>query len=253
METNPKIPDDELLEALNEEGEPILAHPELAPDISIKNEFLRKSLHLCSLSIPIIYYFIQRKVALEILIPLLVMSVFIDVGRHYIPGLKKVVNKAFYKILRPHERTNTRILLSGATYVLISATLCVLIFPKLITITAFAILIISDASSAIFGKMWGRYPFLDKSREGTIAFVLTAWLVVLVVPKAEGLWIEYVIGGIAAVVGAIVEAASVRLRTDDNLSIPISVGVVMWGFYYLLLKIDPAQYHSLWTALMNFD
>jgi dolichol kinase len=101
--------------------------------------------------------------------------------------------------------------------------------------------------------MWGRHKFLDKSREGTIAFVLTAWMVVLAVPKAEGLWIEYVIGAFAAVIGALFEAASVRLRLDDNLAIPLSVGGVMWLCYYLLQRFDPAQYHSLWVALMAFD
>ena len=41
---------------------------------------------------------------------------------------------------------------------------------------------------------------------------------------------EYVIGFIAAFVGAIVENISYGLA-DDNLSIPISVGLTMWALY----------------------
>ena len=227
--------------------------PRRPRDISLRQEFVRKGIHLGSLSIPVIYYFIPRVRALEILVPLLLFSVFVDVGRHYIPWLKKIVNLVFYRILRPHERDESRILLSGATWVLISASLCVFIFPKLITILAFSILIVSDASSAILGKMYGRHPFLDKSREGTIAFVLTAWIVVLATPKALGLSIEYLIGAIAAFAGGIVEAASVRLRFDDNLSVPITIGFLSWCGYYLLQRFDPTHYAALWQALMHFD
>ncbi len=230
----------------------ILGDPLPDKDISVKDELVRKGIHLASLSIPVVYYFIPRQTTLEFLVPFLIFSVFVDVGRHYMPWLKRIVNKVFFRLLRPHERDDSKMLLSGATYVLISAALCVFIFPKLITVTAFSILIISDASSAIFGKMWGKHPFLDKSREGTMAFVVTAWIVVALAPKAVGTGVEYAIGAIAAVAGAVVEAASVRLRFDDNLSVPISVGFTMWGLYYLLDRVDPMHFHSLWLALMNF-
>jgi dolichol kinase len=136
--------------------------------------------------------------------------------------------------------------------VLISAALSIFIFPKLIAITAFSVLIVSDASSALIGRMYGKHSFIDKSAEGTLAFILSGWIVVLIVPKAGFGWIEFVIGAIAVVLGGIVEASSVRLRFDDNLAVPATVGFTMWGCYYLLDMIDPYRFHALFDAIMRF-
>ena len=217
----------------------------------MSGEYRRKALHLVSLSIPIVYYYITRSLAIGILIPLTAFSIFIDIGRHYIPAIGILVTKLFDPILREHERGGKRMLLSGATWVFISALLCVLVFPKIITVTAFAILIVSDASSALIGRAYGKHKFLDKSLEGSIAFVISAWCVVLASPKIGYLPAEYFIGVIAAVIGGIVEAASVRLRLDDNLSVPASIGIVMWAFYYCLTLIDPSRYDSIYAALLK--
>ena len=42
-----------------------------------------------------------------------------------------------------------------------------------------------------------------------------------------------VIGIIAAAVGAITESLSSTI--DDNIAVPLSIGCVMWGMYFLLL------------------
>ncbi len=219
--------------------------------ISFSNELVRKTIHMGSLSIPIIYYYIHKAIALEILLPLTIFSVVIDVGRHYVPAIQSAVSKAFDKILRPHERHPG--LLSGATYVFISALFCVAVFPKLITVTAFSILIVSDSSSAIFGRAFGKHKFFDKSLEGTIAFVLTAWVVILLTPKAGPVGIEYAIGAIAAIVGGIAEAASVSLHLDDNFSIPVSIGGTMWALYWLMSMLDPAAYGNLYRTLLSIS
>jgi dolichol kinase len=222
-----------------------------ARQITFSSEIVRKTIHLGSLSIPIIYYYVTRETALWILIPLTVISTIADFGRHYVPAINRLVAKVFDNIIRPHERESG--LLSGATYVLISALICVLIFPKLITITAFSILIVSDASSALIGRSFGKHKFLDKSLEGTLAFVVSAWLVIFVTPKASHNILEYGIAAFAAVVGGIAEAASARTRLDDNLSVPLSVGVVMWVLYYLIEKVDPQHYAALYQAMMRFS
>ncbi len=219
--------------------------------ISFSNELVRKGIHLVSLSIPIGYYFIHRSVALEILIPLTIFSIVIDVGRFNVPAIQRFVQQFFDRILRPHERRPG--LLSGATYVFISALFCVFVFPKLITVTAFSILIVSDGSSAIFGRAFGKHRFLDKSLEGTIAFILSAWIVIFITPKAGPAPVEYAIAAFAAIVGGIAEAASVTLHLDDNFSVPVSIGFTMWGLYFLLSRIDPASYGALYRALLHIS
>ena len=117
---------------------------------------------------------------------------------------------------------------------LISALICVLLFPKIIFVTAFSILIISDSLAALIGRKFGRHKFLSKSLEGTLAFFLSGSVVVLLSPKIEDTLIEFLIGIFAVAIGAIVENISFGWM-DDNLSVPISIGLTMWGLYLLFL------------------
>lgn len=220
--------------------------------ISFSGELIRKTIHLGSLSIPVVYNMVPKSVALWILFPLLAFSLFVDIGRYYLPWLRRIVDKVFDRILRPHERVSKQILLSGATYVLISAVICVILFPKLITVTAFAVLILADASSALIGRAFGKHKFFDKSLEGSLAFVGSAWIVILLTPKAGPMPVEYLIGAIASLVGAVAEAASVTLHFDDNLSVPLTVGGTIWLLYYLLAIYDPA-YQTLYNAMLAYS
>lgn len=217
--------------------------------IPMTGEFTRKIIHISSLIIPIGYYYLSYATALWILIPFTAFAFIMDYGRHFIPPLNRFVNWAFGSILREHEKDNSRKLLSGGSYVLISACICIVAFPKVIAITAFSILIISDTASALFGRRFGKHRFLDKSLEGTIAFILSAWVVVLFSPKVSGNLQEYLLGFTAAVIGGIFEAWSVSLKLDDNFSVPLSIGIFMWLGYYLLSLIEPSVFAPIFRAL----
>jgi dolichol kinase len=199
-----------------------------------RDEVVRKLIHLCSLSIPIIYYFIQQETAIIILGILAFFAIVLDLSRYFSPSVGKVFYKIFGFLLRKHELDEKKKNLNGATYVLISAFLCVVIFPKVLFITGFSILIISDSLAALVGRKFGRHKFLSKSLEGTLAFFVSASIVVFFTPKIKGDFDEYLIGIIAAAVGAIVENVSFGFA-DDNLSIPISIGLTMWILYILIL------------------
>ncbi|HTY12085.1 MAG TPA: SEC59/DGK1/VTE5 family protein [Bacteroidota bacterium] len=200
-------------------------------NIDYRAEVIRKSIHLCSLSIPIIYYFISREQALMLLVPITAAFLLVDLLRHFNPSTAKIFYRVFGWLLRSHEHGGKSKRLNGATHVLISATLCVLVFPKLITITAFAVLIISDSAAALVGRRFGRRKFLHKSVEGSAAFFISALFVIAATPKISAGAGEYGIAIAAAAIGTVVEASSIGI--DDNLSIPISVGTVMWILYDL--------------------
>ena len=202
--------------------------------IQYRDELFRKSIHLFSLSIPIVYYFITTEAAALILGVLAVSALIIDLGRYLHPETGKIFYKIFGFLLREHELDHNKKNLNGATYVLISALISVLIFPKVIFISAFSILIISDSLAALIGRKFGKRKFLSKSFEGTLTFFVSACIVILFTPKVGGFFEEYMIGFIAAFVGAIVENISFKL-VDDNLSIPLSVGFTMWGLYLALM------------------
>ena len=65
-------------------------------NIDYKAEVIRKSIHLCSLSIPIIYYFISRDQALMLLVPITLAFLFVDLLRYFHSSTAKI----FYSDVR---------------------------------------------------------------------------------------------------------------------------------------------------------
>lgn len=197
-------------------------------NISYKQEILRKAIHLISLNIPIIYIFVSRNTALLILFPMAFTAVLIDILSKYDNFVRKFLYLYFSQMLRSHEKNRNPFILNGASWVLIAAFTTVLLFPKVIAIISFMILIISDIAAALIGRRFGKHKILDKSLEGTSAFIISGWIVVWIIGiifQAD-LWF-YIAGYTGALVGGIIELLSSKLNIDDNLSIPISVGITM--------------------------
>jgi dolichol kinase len=215
-------------------------------EISYKQEVVRKSIHMVSLSIPIVYSFITKELALSILIPMTILSIIIDFASRKKSKFREFFHKIFGKILRPHEFYDV-FTLNGATWVLISAVVCIIIFPKTFVVTGFSILIISDISSALIGRKFGKHPlFVRKSWEGTSAFWISAILVIIVIGNLlSAPWTFYFFGVIAAFVGGIAEAASTMLKMDDNLSIPLSIGIVLWAGEFISVNYFHLSYINL--------
>ncbi len=203
-------------------------------EIGYTAELVRKSIHLCSLAIPVVYYFIPKSTALEILLPMTAAFLVVDVLRYFHAPTAALFYRIFRKILRPHEVNERVKTLNGATYMLISATICVLLFPKIIVVTSFAILIVSDTSAALIGRRYGRHKFYHKSLEGSTAFFITAVLVVLCTPKLDYLPAEYLIGVAGGFIGMLAEVASFNI-IDDNIAIPVASGAAMWLLYRIAL------------------
>jgi len=205
------------------------------PDVEreYRGELIRKGIHLSSLLIPVGYSFLDRGTMLWILTPVTAVFLLTDLARLYVPSFRAWYHRLFGWLMRHHEKGSGSRHLNGASYVLLSACLCVLVFPRVIAITAFTILIVSDTVAALIGRKFGRHRFLAKTREGATGFLLSALLVVILVPKAGAGGTEYFIGGIGAVTGTVVE--SLPVNVDDNLSIPLTIGGIMWILYALLL------------------
>jgi len=206
----------------------------LSATIDYKTELYRKSIHLLSLSIPIGYFFLSKEIALSLLLPLTIIFLVVDTSKFIYPRFYNSISKLFSFMLREHEKNIKKKTLNGASWVLISATLTLLVFPKIIFISAFSILIISDISAALIGRKFGKHKFLFKSLEGSLAFFFSAIIVVLIAPKVDNLLIEYLIGFAGAFVGMFAENLSYGWA-DDNLTIPFSVGGLMWLLYSLVL------------------
>ena len=210
-----------------------LTNLDLAATIEYKHEVVRKAIHLfLFLSLLFIFSFLSQ-FAICLLVPITAAFISVDMARYYIPSIATVVLPLVWLASTAARNRCQEKRLNGASNVLVSSLLCVLLFPKIIAINAITILIISDTTSALVGRRFGRHRFLAKSLEGSLAFFISAVLVILVAPKIDRLPMEYVIGFIAAAIGTVVEALPIKI--DDNLTIPISVGFSLWGFYAWLL------------------
>ena len=201
--------------------------------VDLQKELIRKGIHLCSLSIPIVGYYISRETALLIFIPMAIIALLLDYFRYKSEVIAKVFYFIFGKILRKHE-VGSKKTLTGGTYVLLSAALCVFLFPKVLFVMGFSILIISDTIAALIGKTIGKHKINGKTFEGSFSFFVSALLVILLTPKITYSGTEYMIGFIGAFIGTVVELFSFDLL-DDNFSIPLSVGGVMWLLYIWIL------------------
>jgi dolichol kinase len=212
---------------------PSAAEAQSSETVSFKSELFRKGIHMTSLSIPVAYSMISKDLALLILIPMTAAFLIADVLRTFHEPSFRLYERIFGHMLRAHEKTPDKKTLNGATWVLISATFCVLVFPKLITITAFAILIISDTMAALIGRRYGTKKYRGKTFEGSSAFVLSAIVVILFTPKLTHAPGEYIIAIISAVIGALAEVFSFDI-IDDNFAIPVAIGSALWLLYLVV-------------------
>ncbi len=199
--------------------------------ISLKNELLRKAIHLSSSVIPISYLYLSKDVEIFILVLLSITMIIIDLTRTRNQLMKELYYKYLQPVLRSHEFDNQKTVFTGGTYIVIAYLICVIIFPKPIAITSMFIIIICDSSAAIFGKVYGRSFIGNKTIEGSLTFFISGLIIVLLTPKLTDLSVEYYIAAAAVLFTTMFEILPIKI--DDNISIPVFFGAV----YYVLLKI----------------
>lgn len=194
-------------------------------------ELGRKSIHLTSILIPIVGAFTPWDYAVVILALMAAFSFLVDVARSRrgFPG--DLLRQYCDFMIREHERKgrNGSIPLSGATWLLASATLTYLLFPTAIATAALAMLILCDTAAALIGRRFGTIRFgpKKKSLEGSLAFFVVGVMIALVTPG-----LPLVAGLVGALVATIAEASPWEL--DDNFSVPLSSGVAMAIVWSLL-------------------
>lgn len=199
-------------------------------NISYSNELIRKLIHLLSLTIPIVYIFVSKQLALSVLIPMALFTIILDILSKSYPFFSMLREKTFGKIMRPAEKDKkSNMPFNGASWVLISSCIIIAIFPKFVSIVSFSILIISDLSAALIGRKYGKRVIYgtDKSLEGSIAFIIAGIAVITIYGLVFELNSIYYLVAVFAVIGAsIAEAYSKELGFDDNLLIPFTAGII---------------------------
>lgn len=207
--------------------------------VDFRAELVRKAIHLVSLSIPVVYYFISKELALLIVGPLTLIFIIADLARYEVPLFSGFFYRFFGFLLRRREVDQKKHALNGATFMLISAAICITIFPKYIMVTSFTVLILADAASAVFGKRFGKHKIfpdknVPKSYEGSLAFIVAGLVAVAATPKVNHSIAEYLFGAAGVLAASFAEVLSYDI-VDDNIAIPISFGLTMWALYVIFL------------------
>ena len=191
-----------------------------------RHELYRKSIHLSSLWIPTLIYFATQQVATAIFSIIFIGDALLEYGNYKKwPWARKTFGMLFFKTLRNKERIRTQFQVSGSMYVLAAAIVCTLLFSKPVAVIAMTVMLISDTCAALFGKAFGtRKLYKNKSLEGTAAFFLSALLINILY---EPLFHFTYAGVIACALATAAEMYEDRLGLDDNLSIPLVIGITL--------------------------
>ena len=191
--------------------------------IQYRSEIFRKLFHLSSLWIPILYFYVTNKAMLTILLSLTTMAFLVEFSRKISPELNDLINNSIGNIMRVQEQKS----LSGATYLLIAASLSVALFSKEVAILALSVLMISDSCAALVGRKFGRIHIFDKTLEGSVSFfisgVIVYYFLVIVCDFTLPLNIS-----LLAIFSATMTELFVKkfCSLDDNFTIPLSIGLV---------------------------
>lgn len=192
-------------------------------------ELLRKSIHLSGLILPIIYLFLNKPTMAVLMGILTGVALAVELVKWRSPDFGEFFFKIFKPLLRSHERKGA---MTGATYYLISAFLCVCFFAKTLAIVCIFFMILGDMAAALVGKKWGKTKLLGKkSLEGSTACFVVCALIALgsvyisSVSGHSGVKLNLVIAIVGALVATIVEL--IPFPIDDNLTVPLISGAVM--------------------------
>ena len=185
-----------------------------------RSEYFRKIIHIFNLVIPFTYLFFleSRFQALRILVPLTLFAIVLEYLRVRSAVIKKIFNNFLKSMLRIHEMDGKY---TGATWVFISSTLTIAIFPKEIAIISLVYMSLGDTIAGLVGRKFGKIKFYNKTIEGTLAglivCLLSGYLVNLTLPL-----VVVFSGAFAAM---FIELLPMPI--DDNLSVPLFAGTIM--------------------------
>lgn len=197
--------------------------------LNLNQYFYRKILHISSIWIPILYLFTDYIITLLVLLGTTTVVLVLDILRIKPTRMQHKVHELFVsfglkELLKEKELHS----LSGASYMMLSALICMMLFPKSIFIIGYTILCLSDPIAAMTGKKYGSKSLFGKSYEGSIAFMVSA----LIIGGVGILWFDLNPAIIVACVffTTLAELLSNKLRINDNILIPLVFGFV-WEIF----------------------
>lgn len=202
-----------------------------------KREIGRQFIHLSGLWIVYFAYFFGNVMtgvgALMISLGFFFLSFYVrmkhDIRKRLPVRMRKLeeLEDSFHNLINSVERESTKTNYMGAILFFMGIGVSLLFFPFKIAILSIIVLSVGDSFSTLIGVHWGRHKTKvnpDKSWEGTLGGLATSFLVCL-------FFANPLIALVAASVGMFMEVMPFKI--NDNLLMPFSVGIVLWGISLL--------------------
>ncbi len=202
--------------------------------INFEFESKRKIFHLCALVFPATYLFLPKPYMVTSLFFITLVVLLLDIFRHYDAKIKGLTSKFFINLMRDEEK-NAQTGLTGASFMFSGLFLTALLFPKGLAITAWLILIISDALAALVGVKLGTKLSNGKSLEGSFAFFVSALFISIICYFAIGYNTNFFIIILSSAITTLVEFYAKQLNLNDNLIIPLSYGLTTVTLCFLFV------------------
>ena len=181
----------------------------------------RKLYHILGgLGLLSLYYVLGRERALLLYAVLFVVVLTGDILRLTVPEVNRFIFRWFGSFIRSNEEHK----LTGTAPYVLGIGLSLYLFPIALATAAICFLAFGDVAATTIGERFGKTKIGGKSLEGTIAFVVAAAGIGLLLPFA-GIPVMYGIVLAGAIVAAGVEL--LPLPVNDNLVIPLVSGGVM--------------------------
>ncbi|MBO5761929.1 MAG: phosphatidate cytidylyltransferase [Lentisphaeria bacterium] len=206
--------------------------------ISYFEEIKRKAVHLSSLWMVAATLLLAEWQYVSCIVFFLLLLLTLVSEHDYANGgkyLGRLYGKLFGKMLR-NEVKKGQWIVSGGAPVLAAALMVNILFSPVIAASSLAVMLTGDAAAALIGRKFGRRKLVNnKSLEGVISFVIAGFLAVSIVFFVTGIPGKYFLWGFVAVaVGALAELFQKQLILDDNFTIPLSCGSVLFLAFHFL-------------------
>ena len=188
------------------------------PDIlTYRQEAYRKIVHISSSSIAILLWYYGKDTMLPWVLAVAILFPILDKLRKYISLLSKIYFILFGIITRPYEYQ----VLSGASWVFIGAGFTAYLFNEKVAVIALLVMSLSDSSAALIGIKYGTTRLFNKSLEGTLAFLISTYLIIFLLSSASLMLLL-----IATITATVIELFSTP-KFNDNILIPVATAFIL--------------------------
>ena len=188
------------------------------PDIlTYRQEVYRKIVHISSSGIAILLWYFGKDAMLPWVLAVAILFPILDWLRKYIPLLKKLYFILFGIITRPYEHQ----VLSGASWVFMGAGFTAYLFNEKVAVIALLVMSLSDSSAALIGIKYGTTRLFNKSLEGTLAFLISTYLIIFLLSSASLMLLL-----IATITATVIELFSTP-KFNDNILIPVTTAFIL--------------------------